>query len=264
MDYPQPQPHPLAELLGDGLHVLHLPQVESTSTRLKELIVAGQLTGPTVLVTNHQTAGRGTRSRSWLSSAPEIAGESAKPRDLALTFATPLPTAPDPRLSLALGALLAEAVERCSHVPLCLKWPNDLLAGDPPRKLGGLLLETAQGWLLVGVGINVNSQPADFPPELAPQLTTLAHERSSEVEVSIVQLAVVRALRQLPGVDIAALVAQFRERDCTAGTRYVLKIGVEQVPVVADRVLEDGALLLHDAQGNKHRVAAFTDLEREL
>src|SRR5688572_1628152 len=148
----------LAEQLGTGVHVLHLPQVGSTSTRLKELIVAGRVTGPTVLVTSHQTAGRGTRSRSWTSSAPEQSGSVPRARDLALTFATPIPGELDPRLSLAIGALLAEAIERCTHVQVRVKWPNDLCAGDPPRKLGGVLLETTHGWMLAGVGVNVNSQ----------------------------------------------------------------------------------------------------------
>jgi BirA family biotin operon repressor/biotin-[acetyl-CoA-carboxylase] ligase len=262
MSAPHRDQEQLSEQLGAGLHVLHLPQVGSTSTRLKELILAGHVTGPTVLVTNHQTAGRGTRSRSWSSTAPEQSASTARPRDLALTFATPVPGDLDPRLSLAIGALLADAIERCTRVPIRVKWPNDLCAGDPARKLGGVLLETTHSWMLVGVGVNVNSKPDDFPTDIAPQLTTLAHESRNPCDVNMLQVAVVRALRQLPEIDLDRWMAHFRERDCTGGTRYSLHVDGRPIYVTAESVAGNGTLLLRDERGREHCVAAFTDLER--
>ena len=262
MATPRPQHEQLADQFGGDLLILHLPQVGSTSTRLKELIIAGQVTGPTVLVTNHQTAGRGTRSRSWESGPPEGAGATERARDLALTFAAPISGLLDARLSLAIGAMLAEAIEGCASIPVRVKWPNDICAGDPLRKLGGVLLETTHGWILVGVGINVNSQPSDFPDDLAPQLTTLSHELGRSCDVRMLQLAVVRALRHLPDIDLSAWMTRFHERDCTSGTRYRLNADGRQLPVVAGTVADDGALLLHDDDGNEHRVTSFSELER--
>lgn len=251
-----------AQQLGPGPHVLHLPQVGSTSSRLKELIIAGQVTGPTVLVTSHQTAGRGTRTRSWISSAPEETRSGARARDLALTFATPIAHDPDQRLSLAIGALLADTIERCTKVRMCVKWPNDLLAGDPPSKVGGVLLEQTHGWMLVGVGLNVNSAPEDFPADIAPLLTTLARVRGKPLDVSMLQLAIVKALRQLPEFNLEHWLARFHELDCTAGTRYMLNVSGFQIPVTAQSVDASGELLLHDERGGEHRIAAFTELER--
>jgi BirA family biotin operon repressor/biotin-[acetyl-CoA-carboxylase] ligase len=168
----------------------------------------------------------------------------------------------DPCFSLAIGALLADAVERCTRLPIRVKWPNDLCAGSPPRKLGGVLLETTHGWMLVGVGINVNSKPADFPADLAPQLTTLGQELKNPYDVGLLQVAVVQALQQLPDIDLADWMQRFRERDCTGGTRYLLSVQGKQLPVTAEAVAEDGALLVRDAKGQEHRVAIFADLER--
>jgi len=246
----------------DGVHELHLPQVGSTSTRLKELIVAGQVSGPTVLSTDHQTAGRGTRTRTWVSAPPEQLSSGQRARDLALTYGSPWPELIDPRLSLAIGVLLAEAIERATKLKLALKWPNDLLAGDPPRKVGGVLLEHTHGWLLVGVGLNVNSRESDFPPDLQAQLTTLSALKRGPLDVSMLKVAVTRALRQVPAVDLQECMRRFRERDCTAGTRYVLNRDGKQVQVTAAALADDGALLLHDAAGTEHRVASFTELER--
>jgi len=252
----------LQQQLGAGVRVLHLPQVGSTSTRLKELIVGSQLDGTTVLITDHQTAGRGTRSRTWISAPPEQTKSGPRPRDLALSFAVPLTREADPRTTLAIGALLADAISRATRVPLRVKWPNDLLAGDPLRKLGGVLVEQTHGWLLVGVGLNVNSQAGDFPADLAPALTTLAAVSHKAHDVGMLQYAIAHALEALPGLDIGEWLARFRELDSTAGSRYTLNVDGRPVEVTADSVADSGELLLRDRHGTEHRIASFTELER--
>src|SRR5207253_84171 len=93
------------------------------------------------------------------------------PRSAAPTTAERL----ERQLGDALGGVrAADADTRATRLPLRVKCPNDLLASDPPRKAGGLLLEHTGGWLLAGVGINVNSTAADFPPDLSGKLTTLS------------------------------------------------------------------------------------------
>jgi BirA family biotin operon repressor/biotin-[acetyl-CoA-carboxylase] ligase len=60
-----------------------------------------------------------------------------------------------------------------------LKWPNDILI--EPRKVGGLLCEssgagTAHGFVIVGIGLNVNMWRDMFPPDLRDVATSLAAE----------------------------------------------------------------------------------------
>ncbi|MDQ3024649.1 MAG: biotin--[acetyl-CoA-carboxylase] ligase [bacterium] len=248
--------------LRSGVLVLHMPAVGSTSTRLKELIVGGQLNGPTLLVTDHQTAGRGTRSRSWISAPPEQTKAGMRPRDLALSYAVPLPREADPRTTLAIGALLADAITRATRIPLCVKWPNDLLCGDPPRKVGGILVEQTHGWLLIGVGINVNSRAAEFPADLAPALTTLTTVSRKALDVPLLQHAIADALDALPELDIERWLTRFRELDRTAGSRYTLNINGRPVAVTAESVADSGELLLRDVLGGEHQITAFTELER--
>ena len=63
-----------------------------------------------------------------------------------------------------------------SGIDLQLKWPNDVYADA--KKLAGILVETRSSstgaFVVLGIGLNVNSQPADFPPELAHTLTSVA------------------------------------------------------------------------------------------
>jgi len=64
-------------------------------------------------------------------------------------------------LSLAVGVVVARAIEHLLGVRPGLKWPNDLLAGDD--KLGGILIETAgvgaeAGLVVIGIGINTRGE----------------------------------------------------------------------------------------------------------
>ncbi|MEM1296868.1 MAG: hypothetical protein AAGH89_16000, partial [Verrucomicrobiota bacterium] len=82
-----------------------------------------------------------------------------------------------PRLSHVAGLAVVNGVEPwLSGIQLQLKWPNDVYADS--KKLAGILVETrssaAGAFVVLGIGLNVNSQPTDFPPELAHTFTSIA------------------------------------------------------------------------------------------
>lgn len=126
-----------------------------------------------VVVAEHQTAGRGRLGRTWTSEA----GRN-------LTFSVVLrPALPPSRLglvTLAGAVAAAEAIEAfASPLTPAIKWPNDLLFEE--RKCCGMLLETvlpgvstALPTLILGVGLNVNQ--AAFAPELEGRVTSLLLE----------------------------------------------------------------------------------------
>jgi BirA family transcriptional regulator, biotin operon repressor / biotin---[acetyl-CoA-carboxylase] ligase len=123
-----------------------------------------------VLVADQQDAGRGRMGRAWV----------APPR-AALTFSLILRPRGVPRarhgwLPLLAGVAVAEAVRAVTDVDARLKWPNDVLVGPantlaggsggvvPPGKLGGILAEAAAGAVVVGIGLNVSTEPGELPP----------------------------------------------------------------------------------------------------
>ncbi|MGZ4445455.1 MAG: biotin--[acetyl-CoA-carboxylase] ligase [Nocardioides sp.] len=124
-----------------------------------------------VVVTEHQTAGRGRLDRTW--ETPDRA---------ALTFSVLLrPTvvvAEWPWLPLLTGLAVASALTDAG-APVGLKWPNDVLLGDD--KLAGILLErieTSTGAAAVlGIGLNVSTTAEELPVQTATSLT-LATGRS--------------------------------------------------------------------------------------
>ena len=66
------------------------------------------------------------------------------------------------------GVAVASAVTEVTGVETRLKWPNDVLAGS--AKLAGILAEAAGGAgtagdaIVVGVGLNVSTEPGELPP----------------------------------------------------------------------------------------------------
>jgi BirA family transcriptional regulator, biotin operon repressor / biotin---[acetyl-CoA-carboxylase] ligase len=163
--------------------VAHLDRVGSTNDVVREWLAEG---APEICLAtaDEQTAGRGRSGRTW--QAP--AGSSVL---LSLGF-RPTWLAPDRTWRLAAIAALAmadattEVAGLTSHSVL-LKWPNDLVVedGGPDdpragtlRKLGGVLgetdgLGTTDPRAIVGLGVDAGWPAADFPPDLAPSMTSL-------------------------------------------------------------------------------------------
>lgn len=156
-----------AECTSAGLswRVQVVEEISSTSDVLREAAQAGEPAG-LVLFAESQTAGRGRRDNRWL--AP-------KGKDLmfSLLLQPDIPVSLWPRLTTLAALALCRAIE--TELPLHpqIKWPNDLYLND--RKISGLLAEavtTPTGMKLVlGIGINVNS--TQFPPDLATNATSL-------------------------------------------------------------------------------------------
>ncbi len=129
-------------------------------------------------VADMQTAGRGRDARTW--QAP--AGTSL----LCSIGFRPAWLAPDRgwRLAAIVSLAMADAAEEVGGLTdrsIRLKWPNDLVieAGGDVRKLGGVLgetigLGTTDPRVIIGIGLNADWPAADFPPDLAASMTSLA------------------------------------------------------------------------------------------
>ncbi len=141
---------------GGFWHALDI--VDRTGSTNADLLARASQGAPEglVLAAEEQSAGRGRMGRAWVS-----------PPRAALTFSllvrpAAVPPARHGWLSLLTGVAVASAVTAVTGIDLRLKWPNDLLAG--PAKLGGILAEAAGDAIVVGVGLNVSTEPAELPP----------------------------------------------------------------------------------------------------
>jgi BirA family biotin operon repressor/biotin-[acetyl-CoA-carboxylase] ligase len=158
-------------------------EIGSTNARLAAAAADDAPEG-TVLVAEHQAAGRGRLDRVWTS--PPRAGIT-----VSFLLRPDVPAARRGWLPLLTGVALAEAVQEQTGVLVSLKWPNDLLAGDG-RKLAGILAETSGTAVVVGVGLNV-STTAEELPETG---TSLGRVTGQTVDRGPVLLGFLRAFEQ--------------------------------------------------------------------
>ena len=211
---------------------LHLRSVGSTNERARELAEAGAPHG-TAVTAGEQTAGRGRQGRGWSTPPGSAIALSLVIRD------------PDPLLSLRAGLAVADLAGAGARV----KWPNDVLLDG--RKVAGVLVEgrPQAGWAVLGIGVNAALDLAVLPDDVRERAGTLGLA-PAELPRALQELlgALERRLAQPPEATLAAL----RERDALAGRPVRWDGGSGTGAGIAD----DGALLVRDAGGALHALAA--------
>src|SRR4029077_19742429 len=166
--------------------ILRLGSVTSTQDVARDLAIGS------VVVADHQTAGRGRLSHRW---------EAPPGTALLVSFAR----APDPRRSLAAGVAAAEACGKGVR----LKWPNDILLDG--RKVGGILVESSPSKAICGIGINLTWAPAG-----AAQLNESRDELLDRLG---------DALERWSSEPSAQVIARWRELSDTIGKRVRIELG---------------------------------------
>jgi len=211
---------------------LHLRTIGSTNARARELAEAGAPHG-TAVTAGEQTAGRGRQGRGWSTPPGSALAVSLVIRD------------PDPLLSLRAGLAVADLAGAAARV----KWPNDVLVDG--RKVAGILAEgrPQEGWAVLGIGVNAALDLAVLPADVRERAGTLGLA-PAELPRALQELlgALERRLAQPPEATLAAL----RERDALAGRPVRWDGGSGTGAGIAD----DGALLVRDAGGALHALAA--------
>jgi BirA family transcriptional regulator, biotin operon repressor / biotin---[acetyl-CoA-carboxylase] ligase len=238
-----------------GFTVEILPEIDSTNSELIRRAKAGQ-TEPTLLVAEHQTAGRGRLGRTWLDER----GQGA-PSVLMFSLGLPLSPRDWSGLSLAVGLSVAQSL----HPELRLKWPNDLWWQG--RKLAGILIETVAlagdgvtgdaghsrapsapnaRFAVIGIGINISPRTGEglaTPPawlqELAPGLDAAA-------ALQRIAATLVRTVKQFEQTGFTPFQTPFNQRDALAGLAVSLSDGSSGMALGVD---ETGALRVQGASG---------------
>ena len=236
-------------MVGHTVHTFET--VDSTQAVLGRLAIEGAPEG-TVVVARHQTAGRGSRGRSWWDTP----GDSLL---LSALLRPAMPAAQVAQLSLVAGLAVADALQSACDAPARIRWPNDVLIGG--RKVCGVLPEAASqadgrvGYVLLGIGINVGQ--LEFPRELRDAATSLvlatgvAHGQPRLL--AAVLEAVGRRYDQWLRDGFAGLRDDWRQRAHTLGERVRIADGREGVAVDVD---DTGALLVDAGCGVLARVVS--------
>lgn len=236
----------IAAGLPDPYKLLIRESAGSTNDELRALAQTGAADG-LVLLAERQTAGRGRRGAVWFSPAGESLAFSVlvRPQE---------PKALWPRLALAAGLALAEAAESCG-IQAGIKWPNDVWIRG--KKVAGILVEAGADFAVVGIGLNVNT--LDFPPEVSEIATSLRLEAGAPLPLPEVLAAVLRHFarrRYQIGQEFDELLDGIRQRCVLSGNQVSLSTSRGPRTGIMEGIGPGGELLVRGENGLERLIQA--------
>jgi len=176
-----------------GQNLIKLSAVDSTNNYLKNLLSNSEpLPEGTVIMADHQYAGRGQQGNVWKAEA----GKS-------LTFSlllrpSFLPVHQQFDLNMLVSIALNNALLKYLPNHLSVKWPNDIYIGD--RKIGGILIENVIAGSsikqsIIGIGINVNQ--LSFDDELQDRTASISQILQQDVNLMVLLTEICTQIEQL-------------------------------------------------------------------
>ncbi|MBA3016796.1 MAG: biotin--[acetyl-CoA-carboxylase] ligase [Proteobacteria bacterium] len=234
-------------------NIIFLNETDSTNTRAKELAAQGAPEG-TLVIAEKQTEGRGRRGRSWFS--PPGGGIY-----FSLILRPVISPGETPKITLMTAVVLAETLISLMKLKLRIKWPNDILVNG--KKLAGILTEIstemdAVNYIIVGLGLNVNTQFEKFPQDIKGNATSILIENGKQFpRVKLIQhyLKLYEIYYDMfKNNDFEPIMKRWRELADIIGKQIrVDVIGKTHIGKVVD-VDNDGVLILKDDQGRLQRI----------
>lgn len=157
-----------------GHECICLKEIDSTNNYALKLMRSNIVSNGTLVISNHQTTGRGRRGKKWFSAKGKALLFTVIFTELNQNIHLPMLTFVG-ALSVAEGIL-----QNYPQLKPVIRWPNDVLING--KKVAGILAETlfhqktsgkANTGAILGIGININQTQRDFPPEIADTAASL-------------------------------------------------------------------------------------------
>lgn len=171
-----------------GKNIIYKEQTESTQKLAKQAI--NEVHG-TLVVTDEQTNGKGTKGREWITSKEE---------NITMTIILK----PDWNvehlngLTMKIAESIKNTIKELYGYELTIKEPNDLLLNY--KKICGILTESSSmnnkvNYILIGIGFNVNEE--NFCGELQDIATSLKNEYNKEFEREEIIIKILEKIEEI-------------------------------------------------------------------
>jgi BirA family transcriptional regulator, biotin operon repressor / biotin---[acetyl-CoA-carboxylase] ligase len=226
--------------------IQHYDSVGSTNDEAMRLAHSGAAHG-TVVCAREQTEGRGRQVRRWYSPAGNL--------HASILLRTDLPLGRIPQLSFVAALAVADAADAFlpGDVRAELKWPNDVLVRG--AKVAGILIESADGTAIIGIGMNIAHAPSDAPYPI----TTLSSSAAKTLEPGAVLQVLLKAFghrfADWRDQGFATVRTDWLARAHPAGSPLRLTVGDRSIQGRFADLGHDGALVIETADGLERFVA---------
>ena len=188
------------------------------------MIVAGTARDHTVIVAKAQYAGRGRYRRKWVSHHGNLYAS--------FVFSSP---ERDSRLAYSVAVAIAETIISYG-MNAQIKWPNDILIDG--KKVSGVLIEYAGRFVIVGIGINVGTNPT-----VDEYKTTKLLNHNPDIKLTDLFARLTKNLDKWMGADFDNV--RRRWMDLAVGINNLVKYRGEMVELIG--INDSGALVVRRA-----------------
>lgn len=209
-----------------------------------------------IVVAESQTAGRGRMGRNWIS-----------PPGVNLYFTVllkpELPPFEAPLLTLTAAVACVSAIRDITGLHAEIKWPNDLLLNG--RKTGGILLDMKTQmdsikFVAVGIGINVNMDPAILPGDIKTFSTSLSKEAGRSIDRAELFGGILNELEKCYKTILAggkaSMLDKWRSFSSTLGKKVSVSMYDKVISGIAEDIDDTGALVIKLPSGGHEVVSA--------
>ncbi len=238
-----------------GQNLLCFPLVDSTNEVVKREAAAGAPEG-TVVVAEQQEQGKGRLGRQWVS-LPAVG------LWFSVLLRPEIIPAQAAQLTFVSAVAVCRALRAVTGLPLLIKWPNDILLGQ--QKVCGILTELSAeiegiDYVVAGIGINVNQQLEEFPPELRDTTISLAlaagHSFSRAELLRKILQEYEEQYRLYLEKGFAPIRSSWRKFNATLGKEVLVSTREGSFTGVAEDINEDGCLLIKKDSGEREALIA--------
>jgi BirA family transcriptional regulator, biotin operon repressor / biotin---[acetyl-CoA-carboxylase] ligase len=246
----------LALLPGDqvnGRDLRVFQETTSTNDVIDKLGRDGVKEG-VVVFAESQSKGRGRLGRSWIS----LRGKGLW---FSILLRPPLPPQSATQITIASATAVVRALSASTGVQCDVKWPNDILIGG--KKVCGILTEMSAElesikYVVLGIGLNVNFDLTDFPPDIRKMATSLKIELGKSKRRCEIAAALLRELdleyRRILNGEFEEIANQWESACTTIGQDIEIVSGRRVIAGRAESLDNEGALLLRTQHGRLERI----------
>jgi len=236
-----------------GREIYYFDSIDSTNAKAKELAHKDKIDGA-VVIAEEQTNGRGRLGRSW-----------ASPNRKGVWMSIILKPQIEPQDAVKITQVTAAAVWKAMNqmgIKTQIKWPNDIVLNG--KKVCGILTEMSGelnrlNYLVVGIGINANTDIDEFPEEIKSKATSLKLETGHEVDRKKLVGYILNSFETLykelvKERSIEEAIRICKENSALIGKDVRLSVRGEEKEVKAIDINEEGELIVQDKSGSISRV----------
>lgn len=238
-----------------GHSIVYKDLIDSSNNLAKKIANEGCEDGM-IVVAEEQGAGKGRLSRGWISP-------HAKGIWFSVVLKPPFLPEEAPKCTLMSAVAVVKAINKIPGVKAAIKWPNDILLLG--KKLVGILTEMSAefghiNYVVIGIGINTNATPEDYPEEVRPLAVSVADAATApftRVELLADILKNMEELYEKVLVEgFKPVLEEWKQYSCTLGQEVKVIAPDKTYLGTAIDIDDEGLLMVRKEDGVVEKVVA--------